>query len=131
MSSRQELIDSAVDGRAWYRQRLVARTEHCHPDDTALQVDECAAFATWTECQIQTNEAVDGAAANAVPSPARESDDAERGERPTIIISHRHDDLTSAERSVAGGRYGKSVRLETEHRDISGRITARERSVGD
>src|SRR5262245_28181334 len=131
MSSRQELIDSAVDGRAWYRQRPAARTDHCHSDDTALQVDECTAFASWTECQIQTNEAVDGAAANAVPSPTRESDDAERGEWPAIMISHRHDDLTSAERSVGGGRYGKSVRLETEHRDISCGIAAREQSVGD
>src|SRR5262245_36742757 len=47
------------------------------------------------------------------------------------MISHRHDDLTSAERSVGGGRYGKSVRLETEHRDISCGIAAREQSVGD
>src|SRR5262245_24015429 len=47
------------------------------------------------------------------------------------MISHRHDDLTSAERGVGGGRYGKSVRLETEHRDISSGVTARERSVGD
>jgi len=74
---------------------------------------------------------IDGAAANAVPSAAREGDDAERGERPTIMISHRHDDLTSAERGVGGGRYGKSVRLETEHCDIGGGIAARERSVGD
>src|SRR5262245_64918229 len=127
MSSRQELIDSAVDGRAWYRKRPAARTEHCHPDDTALQVDECAAFASWTECQVQTNEAVDGAAANAVPSPARESDDAERGERPTIMISHRYDDLTSAERGVGGGRYGKSVRLGQEHSDMSVVVGTRER----
>jgi hypothetical protein len=47
------------------------------------------------------------------------------------MISHRHDDLTSAERGVGGGRYGKSVRLETEHRDISGGVAARERGVGD
>jgi hypothetical protein len=66
-----------------------------------------------------------------VPSPACESDDAERRERPSIMISHRHDDLTSAERGVGSGRYGKSVRLETEHRDISGGVAARERSVGD
>jgi hypothetical protein len=52
MSSRQELIDSAVDGRAWYRQRPAARTDHCHPDDTALQVDECTALASGTECQV-------------------------------------------------------------------------------
>jgi hypothetical protein len=35
--------------------------------------------------------------ANAVPSPARESDDAERGERRAIVISHRDDDMTSAQ----------------------------------
>src|SRR5262245_35469041 len=46
------------------------------------------------------------------------------------MISHRHDDLTSAERSVGGRRYNKSVRLETEHRDISCGIAAREQSVG-
>ena len=65
-----------------------------------------------------------------MPSPACESDDAERRERPSIMISYRYDDPTSAERGVGGGRYGKSVRLETEHRNISGGIAARERSVG-
>src|SRR5262245_14945017 len=131
MSSRQELIDSAVDGRAWDRKRPAARTEHGHPDGTAFQVDECAAFGSGTECQVQTNEAVDGAAANAVPSPAREGDDAERGEGPAIMISYRQDDLTSSERGAGRGRYGKSVRLETEHRNISGGVAAHERSVGD
>src|SRR5262245_26485844 len=47
------------------------------------------------------------------------------------MISYRHDDLTSAERGVGGGRHGKSVRLETEHRNIGGGVAARERSVGD
>jgi hypothetical protein len=66
-----------------------------------------------------------------VPSPARESDDAERGERRAIVISHRDDDMASAQRGLGRHCYWKSVRLETQHSDISGRVAARERSVGD
>jgi hypothetical protein len=66
-----------------------------------------------------------------VPSPTRESDDAERGERRAVMIPHRQYDLTSAQRGLGGCRYRKSVRLETKHGHISGRVAARERCVGD
>jgi hypothetical protein len=66
-----------------------------------------------------------------VPSPARESDDAERGERRAFMIPHRHDDLTGAQRGLGGRRYWKSVRLETKHSHISSGVAARERSVGN
>src|SRR5215472_13750050 len=94
--------DSRLDGcddfiAAWYRKRATARTENRHSNDTPLQIDERTAFGGGTECQIKANEPIDGATANAVPSPARESDDAERGERRTIVISHRDDDMTSAQ----------------------------------
>src|SRR5262244_4467808 len=74
---------------------------------------------------------VDGTAAKAVPSPARESNDAERGERRAVMIPYRHDDLTSSQRGLGGCRYRKSVRLETKHSHNSGGVAARERSVGD
>jgi hypothetical protein len=66
-----------------------------------------------------------------VPSPARESDDAERGERRAFMIPHRHDDLTGAQRGLGGRRYWKSVRLETKYSHISSGVAARERSVGN
>src|SRR5215831_8075795 len=97
----------------------------------ALQVDKCAAFGRWTECQIKANKAVDGSTANAVPSPTRQSDDTERGEWLAFMIPHRHDDLTSAQLGLGGCRYRKSVRLETKHRHISGGVAARQRSIGD
>ena len=69
--------------------------------------------------------------AQAVPSPARESDDAERGERRAFMIPHRHHDLTGAQPGLGGRRYWKSVRLETKHSHISSGVAARERSVGN
>jgi len=102
-----------------------ARTKHSHPDDTALQVDKCATFGRGTESQVKANEAVDGATAKAVPSPARESDDTKRGERRTVMIPYRYDDMTSAQRGLGGCCYRKSVRLETKHRHISGGVAAR------
>ena len=72
----------------------------------ALQVDKCAAFGRWTECQIKANKAVDGSTANAEPSPTRQSDDTERGEWLAFMIPHRHDDLTSAQLGLGGCRYG-------------------------
>jgi hypothetical protein len=66
-----------------------------------------------------------------VPRPARESDDAKRGERRAFMIPHRHDDLPGAQRGLGGRRYRKSVRLEAKHSHISGGVAARERSVGD
>src|SRR6516225_6325176 len=108
-----------------------ARTKHSHPDDTALQVDKCATFGRGTESQVKANEAVDGATAKAVPSPARESDDAKRGERRTVMIPYRYDDVTSAQRGLGGCCYRKSVRLETKHRHISGGVAARQRSTCD
>jgi hypothetical protein len=96
-----------------------------------LQIDERTAFGRGTECQIKANEPIDGATANAVPSPARKSDDAERSERRAIVISHRDDDMTSAQRGLGCRCYWKSVRLETKHSDISSGVAARERSVGD
>src|SRR5262249_19845677 len=107
------------------------RTESCHSNHTALQVDERTAFGHGIECEVKANEPVDGTAAKAVPSPARESDDAERGERRAFMIPYRHDDLTGAQRGLGGCRYGKSVRLETKHSHISGGVAACERSVGD
>jgi hypothetical protein len=110
----------------------VARTKHSHPDDTALQVDKCAAFGRGTESQVKANEAVDGATAKAVPSPARESDDAKRGERHTVMIPDRYDDVTSAQRGLGGCCcYGKPVRLETKHRHIRSGVAACEQSIGD
>src|SRR5262245_18083156 len=97
----------------------------------ALHVDKCAAFGRWTECTVKANKPVDGSTANAVPSPARESDDAERGERRAFMIPHRHDDLTGAQRGLGGRRYWKSVRLETKYSHISSGVAARERSVGN
>jgi hypothetical protein len=97
----------------------------------ALQVDKCAAFGRWTECQVKANKAVDGSTANAEPSPTRQSDDTERGEWLAFMVPHRHDDLTSAQLGLGGCRYRKSVRLETKHSHISGGVAARERSVGD
>jgi hypothetical protein len=96
-----------------------------------LQVDKCAAFSRGTECQVKANEAVDSTTAKAVPSPTRESDDAERGERRAVMIPHRQYDLTSAQRDLGSCRYRKSVRLETKHSHISGGVAARQRSVGD
>jgi hypothetical protein len=96
-----------------------------------LQVDKCAALSRGTKCQVQANEAVDGATPKAVPKPARESDNSERGERCAVMIPHRQHDLTSAQRSLGGCRYRKSVRLETKDSHISGGVAARERSVGD
>jgi len=81
--------------------RPAARTEHCHPDDTAMQVDECAAFGSGAECQVQTNEAVDGSTANAVPSPTRQSDDTECGERLAVMIPHRQDHLANPQSGIA------------------------------
>ena len=97
----------------------------------ALQIDKCAAFGRWTECQVKANKAVDGSTANAEPSPTRQSDDTERGEWLAFMVPHRHDDLTSAQLGLGGCRYRKSVRLETKHSHISGGVAARERSVGD
>src|SRR5215813_9785633 len=97
----------------------------------ALQVDKCAAFGRWTECQVKANKAVDGSTANAVPSPTRQSDDTERGEWLAFMIPYRHDDVTSAQLGLGGCRYRKSVRLKTQHRHISRGAAARERSVGD
>jgi hypothetical protein len=97
MSSRQELIDGAVDSRAWYRKRATARTENCHSNDTSLQIDERTAFGRGTECQIKANEPIDSATADAVPGPAREGDDAEGSERRSIVISNRDDDMASAQ----------------------------------
>src|SRR5262249_13389775 len=131
MSSCQELIDRAVDSRAWYRKRATARTENRHSNDTPLQIDERTAFGRGTECQIKADEPIDGATANAVPSPARESYDAERGERRAIVVSHRDDDMTSAQSGLGCRCYWKSVRLETKHSDISSGVAARERSVCD
>jgi hypothetical protein len=65
-----------------------------------LQIDERTAFGRGTECQVKTDEPIDGATANAVPSPTRESDDAERGERRAIVISHCDDDMASAQRGL-------------------------------
>jgi hypothetical protein len=96
-----------------------------------LHINERTAFGRGTECQIKANEPIDGATAKAVPSPARESDDAERGERRAIAISHRDDDVASARRGLGCRCYWKSVRLKTKHSDISGGVAARERSVGD
>src|SRR5262249_62399823 len=122
---------ASVYGRAWYQKRPPTRTENCHSNDTALQVDERTAFGRWTECQVKANKAVDGSTANAVPSPTRQSDDTERGEWLAFMIPHRHDDLTSAQLGLGGCRYPKSVPLETTHRHISGGGAARERSVCD
>src|SRR5262249_61718904 len=97
----------------------------------ALQVDKCAAFGRWTECQVKANKAVDGSTANAVPSPTRQSDDTERGEWLAFMIPHRNDDLTSAQLGVGGCRYRKSARRETKPSHINGGVAARERRGGD
>src|SRR6476646_9729248 len=111
--------------------RPAARTEHCHPDDTALQVDECAAFGSGAECQVQTNEAVDGSTSNAVPSPTRQSDDTECGERLAVMVPNCQDHLANPQSGIGGRRHRKSVRLETKHSHIGGGVAARKRSIGD
>jgi hypothetical protein len=97
----------------------------------ALQVDKCAAFGRWTECQVKANKPVDGSTANAVPSPSRQSDDTERGEWLAVMIPHRQDYLASAQSGIGGRRHREAVRLETKHSHIRGGVAARERSIGD
>src|SRR5262249_60596648 len=111
--------------------RAAPRTEPGHPKDTALQVGKCTALSRGTKCQVQANEAVDGATPKAVPRPARESDDSERGERRAVMIPHRQHDLASAQRSLGGSRYRKSVRLEAKHSHIRGGVAARQRTRSD
>jgi hypothetical protein len=103
MTSRQELIDGAVDGHSGNCEHAATRSEDCHAVYTALHVDDGAAFSGRTEGQIQADETVDGTAAATMPSRSRDGDDAEAGDRRTFMTSDRHDDVTRAQRRGIGG----------------------------
>ena len=94
MAPCQQLIDGAVDGQAGNRQRAAPRSENRHPDDVSLRVDEGAALGCWAEGEVKANEAIDCAATRTMPRAAGNSDDAKRGERTTLIISDRENDMT-------------------------------------
>ena len=96
MAPRQQLIDGAVDGRARNGQRAAPRSENRHPDDASLHVDEGAALGCWAEGEVKANKAIDCAATHTMPRAAGDSDDAKGGERTTLIISDREDDMTRA-----------------------------------
>ena len=81
---------------------------------------------------VEPDEAVDGAAARAVPRAARDRDDAEAGDRRALVISDRQDDVAGAQRGrVDGLRRRQAVRLEAQHRDVGGGIATRQRRIDD
>src|SRR5204862_409935 len=96
------------------------RSENDHSRNAPLHIDEGAAFGSRAERQVKTDEAVDRAAPDAVPSPAREGNDTECGERSTFVASHRQDRVTRAKRSIRGRRYRQPVRLEPKHGNVGG-----------
>ena len=96
MAPCQQLIDGAVDGQAGNGQRAMPRSENRHPDDASLHVDEGSALGCRAEGKVKANEAIDCAATHTMPSAAGDGDDAKRGERTTLIISDREDDMTRA-----------------------------------
>ena len=98
MAPCQQLIDGAVDGQAGNRQRAAPRSENRHPDDVSLHVDEGAALGCWAEGEVKANEAIDCAATRTMPRAAGNSDDAKRGERTTLIISDRENDMSCGPR---------------------------------
>jgi hypothetical protein len=79
MAPSEELINGAIDRRAWDGERPAARTQHNHSDELPTNVDEGTAFGSQTEGQVKPNEAVYSAAANTSPSSARECNNAKRG----------------------------------------------------
>ena len=75
--------------------------------------------------QVETNQTVDGAAAQTVPRPACVRHDTKCGERAAFVTSDRYHRLPGAQRGVCTGRGRQSVRLEAKHRHIGGWIAPR------
>ena len=96
MTLREELIDDAIDCQRRNGKDATTRTQDGHADDTSLRVDEGAAFRGRTEHEIHADEVVDSAAAQTVPRPSHEGDDAEASDRPAFLTSDCQDDVTRA-----------------------------------
>src|SRR5262249_29203983 len=127
MALRQELINGAVDCRGRNGECAAPRAQHRHSGDPSLRVDEGTALASRMECKVKPDQAVDRAAATTMPSPARKGDDAERGERSALVAPDRHGHLTGTKRNVGDRRDWQSIRLKPKRRDISRRVSTRER----
>jgi hypothetical protein len=76
----QKLVDCALDRRRRNGNGTMTRSEDGHRHDLPMRTDQGAAFADRAQGEIKANEVVDGAAASAVPRPACQGDDAQRGQ---------------------------------------------------
>ena len=129
MALCQQLIHGAVDCRGGNGEHASAWTEDRHSGDPPVHIDNRAALASRAQGKVKANQAVDGAAAAAMPSPARKGDDAERGEWSTLVISDRQDDPTGAQRGIGGRRDQQSVRPQPKDRDVSRWVATCKRSL--
>jgi hypothetical protein len=97
MAPGQELINRAVNRRAWDSKRSAARTKDSHPCDAPLGIHECPPFPSWAESHAKSNEAIDGATTRTVPRPTRERHDPEGSQRAAFMTSDSHHHLAGAQ----------------------------------
>ncbi len=122
----QELIDGAIDGRRRDRQGAPARSEHGHAEHASVRIHQRAAFGQRIECEIEPQQAVDGAAALAVPGGAHEGHDAQAGDRCAIMVADGQHEVTGAQRGgITEVCRRQSIRLEAQHSDVGRGVAAR------
>jgi hypothetical protein len=130
MTLREELIDDTIDCRRGNSQHAATWPQDGHADEASLRVDEGAAFSARAKHKIHADEVIDSATAKTVPRPSHRGDDAEAGDRHTLVISDCQDDMTRSQRRRIGGRRRRqSIRLEAQDSDVRAGIPTRERSV--
>src|SRR5262245_54049089 len=123
----EQLVDRAVDGRARDRQHPPARPEHGHAEHTPIHIDQRAAFGEPVERKVEAQQAVDGAAAPALPGGADIADDAEARDRRALVAADRQREVAGAQRRCCNLRRRQPIRLEAQHGDVGRRIAARQR----
>ena len=73
ISLRQQLVDGPIDRRRRDGKHPSARSTDRHSDHLSSRVDDGTALSSWAKREIQTQEAVDRPAAQALPGIAHET----------------------------------------------------------